>query len=147
MKNPLHHFSVGLVLIGAVCLSTLVLVTEAYPATPCCEIVAFDPGNGLVTVKEIATGVTFQFKANSAKLLKSFKVGQAIDTKALATAGGLGGKPHCKCGKRADGTCWCTNKKGDACYNPLCPSTNFDPGGKGSAPSVLTPSDSSPSTR
>ena len=143
MRNPLHRFSVGLVLIGAICLSTLVLAPEAYPAEPagkpCCEIVALDPGKGLVTVKETATGATFQFKANSAKLLKRFKVGQTLDTNAIAQGATAGRatketkRPFCKCGKRLDGTCWCVNRLGALCHNPLCPSV---PGGKESIPSM-----------
>ncbi|MEO5656659.1 MAG: hypothetical protein ABIO65_01955 [Nitrospiria bacterium] len=125
MNSPIARFSACLTLFAVIGLTALVLSPRAEAGTPCCEITSIDAKTGLVTVKEIATGATFQFKADSDKLRKSFKVGQTLDTKAIANssrAGALGGRPFCKCGKRTDGTCWCVNKLGDLCHNPLCPS-------------------------
>ena len=128
MKSLRSQYRFYMILLGILCLAVLISSPRAEAGTPCCGITSIDAKTGLVTVKETATGATFQFKVHSAKLLKSFEVGQTLDTKAIANAakagalGGIGGKPFCKCGKRADGTCWCVNEPGDLCYNPLCPS-------------------------
>jgi hypothetical protein len=42
------------------------------------KITQFDPQNGIVSARDIATGKTFQFKVNDLKLVKQLKVGQGV---------------------------------------------------------------------
>jgi Cu/Ag efflux protein CusF len=48
-------------------------------ATPCCGIVAVDQAKGLVTLRDLKTGQTFQVAVKDAARLKSLKIGQAVD--------------------------------------------------------------------
>ena len=102
-------------------------------AANCCEVTAVDAAKGVLTVRETATGETFTVQTNETTA-KKFKVGQKLDTKAISSAAsamsaGSGTGVHCKCGKRADGSCWCSGTPGDLCYSPGCPRIKAMPGG------------------
>ncbi|MFZ5877664.1 MAG: hypothetical protein ACOYXU_14855 [Nitrospirota bacterium] len=65
---------------------------EVNAGEPCCSVAAIDARSGLVTAKETATGKTFQFKVTDKALLKTLKVGAAMnadfDTQKVTIHGG-----------------------------------------------------------
>jgi len=56
----------------------LALALRADAGAPCCAITAIDLRTGLVTARVTATGRTFQFAVTDPALLKTLKLGQAV---------------------------------------------------------------------
>ena len=74
MRWPLGSIA----LLGILCFTLVALAPQAHAATPCCGITAIDLRTGLVTARVTATGRTFQFAVTDPALLKTLKVGQAV---------------------------------------------------------------------
>lgn len=52
---------------------------RAHGAAPCCPIMAIDQTKGVVTLKDLKTGETFQVRVQNKARLKNLKVGQLVD--------------------------------------------------------------------
>jgi hypothetical protein len=58
--------------------------TPVVAAAPCCAIVAIDARSGVVTVRNVDTGRTYQVKVGDSGVLSALAVGQAINAEISA---------------------------------------------------------------
>jgi hypothetical protein len=124
MKSLRSHFSTPMILLGVLCLAVLVFSPRAEAASPCCGIASIDAQTGLVTAFEPGNGLKFEFKVKSAKLLKTLKVGQAVNLNTRTKSVSVKGLPK---------DC-CTLVKILASADKLGPGSIRPPGGGGAQP-------------
>src|SRR2546426_643384 len=71
-------FTQAMVLAFGLTLGVVGQISTTEAANSSCQITAIDAKTGLVTARETATGHTFQFKIDDARLLTSLRPGQAV---------------------------------------------------------------------
>ncbi len=106
-----------LFLLAVAALLITTCTTTRSPNADCCEIQSVDQKTGTMQVRVLDTGEVVELPATP-EMLKGIATGQKVSQQYMANASaGL----HCKCGKRADGSCWCSSVRGDLCYSRFCP--------------------------